>query len=199
MNRFMSGNFKRTISSTGNFKSFLQSKMQSIFVASCLNPELIDLTTFAAHRSRLFGLQPAYLSPEELNYALPAGHVPEFAFIGRSNVGKSSLINALIKSKLVRVSKEPGCTRSLNFYSFQKKERKDILYFVDMPGYGFAKVSKADKSKWRSMIDSYLKSRDQSILRLVVFYLFISPLLRLYIRFICLKDGYIFLSILAMD
>ncbi len=80
---------------------------------------------------------------------------PEYAFIGRSNVGKSSLINTLLDRKsLARVSKKPGKTQSLNFYLIDKE-----WYIVDLPGYGYAKVSKKMRSKWEQMIQGYLLRR----------------------------------------
>ena len=87
----------------------------------------------------------------------PDSGLPEIAFVGRSNVGKSSLINALINRKaLARVSKQPGKTRTINFYNIES-----MLYFVDLPGYGYAKASKAELAKWGPMIESYLKNRPQ--------------------------------------
>lgn len=81
----------------------------------------------------------------------------EIAFVGKSNVGKSSLINALINRKaLARTSGQPGKTRTINFYNVEDK-----LYFVDLPGYGYAKISKTEQEKWASMIESYLKNRKQ--------------------------------------
>ncbi|WP_390410021.1 ribosome biogenesis GTP-binding protein YihA/YsxC [Lacticaseibacillus jixiensis] len=82
---------------------------------------------------------------------------PEIAFVGRSNVGKSSLINRLIDRKaMARTSSVPGKTQTLNFYILE-----DMLYFVDVPGYGFAKVSKADRARFSAMIEEYLTSRKQ--------------------------------------
>lgn len=87
----------------------------------------------------------------------PASDMPEIAFVGRSNVGKSSIINTLLNKKgLARVSSEPGRTRGINFYNID-----DVLYFVDLPGYGFAKVSKAEKATWGRMIETYLNNRRQ--------------------------------------
>ena len=84
---------------------------------------------------------------------LPAHTRPEFAFAGKSNVGKSSLINAMMNRKsLARTSSQPGKTQTINFYNIN-----DALYFVDLPGYGYAKVSLEAKSKWGKMIENYLK------------------------------------------
>jgi len=87
----------------------------------------------------------------------PVSELPEIAFVGRSNVGKSSMINALIGRKsLARVSKQPGKTRTINFYNVENQ-----LYFVDLPGYGYARASKAELAKWGPMIEGYLKKRPQ--------------------------------------
>ena len=81
--------------------------------------------------------------------------VPEVAFVGRSNVGKSSLINCLTnRTKLARTSSSPGKTATINFYDIDGNYR-----LVDLPGYGYAKVSKAEQQRWASMIDTYLSDR----------------------------------------
>ena len=88
---------------------------------------------------------------------LPENTLPEFAFAGKSNVGKSSLINALINRKaLARTSSQPGKTQTINFYNVE-----DALYFVDLPGYGYAKVSQETKEKWGKMIERYLQKSKQ--------------------------------------
>ena len=85
--------------------------------------------------------------------ALPEHVHPEFAFAGKSNVGKSSLINGLMNRKaLARTSSQPGKTQTINFYHVN-----DCVYFVDLPGYGYAKVSQEAKAKWGKMIEGYLK------------------------------------------
>lgn len=90
----------------------------------------------------------------------PNDALPEIALAGRSNVGKSSLINKLIARKnLARTSSKPGKTQTLNFYKI-KGEKTDLL-FVDLPGYGFAKVSKQIKEQWGRMIEEYLSRREQ--------------------------------------
>ncbi|MGT2750838.1 ribosome biogenesis GTP-binding protein YihA/YsxC [Streptococcus orisasini] len=92
----------------------------------------------------------------------PQDELPEIALSGRSNVGKSSFINTLLGRKnLARTSSKPGKTQLLNFYNIDDK-----LRFVDVPGYGYAKVSKAERAKWGKMIEDYLTSRDN--LRAVV-------------------------------
>ncbi len=89
--------------------------------------------------------------------ALPDTDMPEVAFAGKSNVGKSSLINALMNRKsLARTSSQPGKTQTINFYNVN-----DELYFVDLPGYGFAKVSEAERAKWGKMIENYLQKSKQ--------------------------------------
>ena len=83
---------------------------------------------------------------------LPENTLPEFAFAGKSNVGKSSLINALMNRKAyARTSSQPGKTQTINFYRIN-----DDLYYVDLPGYGYAKVSLEEKAKWGRMIENYL-------------------------------------------
>ncbi len=88
---------------------------------------------------------------------LPENEHPEVAFAGKSNVGKSSLINALMNRKsLARTSAQPGKTQTINYYNVN-----DALYFVDLPGYGYAKVSQEIKAKWGKMIENYLKRSKQ--------------------------------------
>ncbi len=83
---------------------------------------------------------------------LPDNQHPEVAFAGKSNVGKSSLINALMNRKsLARTSAQPGKTQTINFYNVN-----DEVYFTDLPGYGFAKVSRTEQEKWGKMIENYL-------------------------------------------
>ncbi|MDF2510563.1 MAG: ribosome biosis GTP-binding protein YsxC [Herbinix sp.] len=88
---------------------------------------------------------------------LPENEEPEVAFAGKSNVGKSSLINALMNRKsLARTSGQPGKTQTINFYHINNE-----LYYVDLPGYGYAKVSLSIKEKWGKMIEKYLKMSKQ--------------------------------------
>jgi len=101
----------------------------------------------------------------------PRGPAPEIAFVGRSNVGKSSMLNALArKKKLARVSATPGRTRALQFFDVAVRPtpaaRPRQLRFCDLPGYGYAKVSKDERDRWAAMIEDYLRGRD--VLRAVV-------------------------------
>lgn len=88
---------------------------------------------------------------------LPENNKPEFAFAGKSNVGKSSLINALMNRKAyARTSAQPGKTQTINFYNIN-----DAMYYVDLPGYGYAKVSQKEKENWGKMIERYLRTSKQ--------------------------------------
>ncbi len=98
-------------------------------------------------------LYKAVYSPEDL----PQTPFNEVAFVGRSNVGKSSLLNTIVNNfKLARVSSEPGKTRSINFYLVNQK-----FFLVDLPGYGFARVPLREQKRWKELIESYLKGRDR--------------------------------------
>ena len=91
---------------------------------------------------------------------LPDFGAPEIAIAGKSNVGKSSFINMLTgQGKLARTSSEPGRTRLINFFEINKGE----YYFADLPGYGFAKVSRAEKDKWGALIENYLSKSENLI------------------------------------
>ena len=94
--------------------------------------------------------------------SLPTGQIPEIAFSGRSNVGKSSLINTLINRKgIAKTSSTPGRTQSINFIDIN-----DALYFVDLPGYGYARVPDSVKKDWQHLIEGYLEKREN--LKLVI-------------------------------
>ncbi len=89
----------------------------------------------------------------------PDTSFPDIAFAGRSNVGKSSFINKMLNRKsLARTSSKPGKTATINFYNID-----DTINFVDLPGYGYAKVSKDEKKKWGNMIETYLNTREELI------------------------------------
>ena len=92
----------------------------------------------------------------------PIPKLPELAVVGRSNVGKSSLINSIFnQKKLAKISSTPGKTRLINYFEVENR-----YYFVDLPGYGFAKISRQETDKWKNMLENYLK--DNSDLRLVL-------------------------------
>jgi GTP-binding protein len=111
-----------------------------------------------------------HLSPVFLLSATDAAHfpseaktynAPEIAFLGRSNVGKSSLINALIGSREAKVSSTPGRTRAINFFALHEgKKARPTLIFADLPGYGYAKISKSISSEWPKFIEPYLADRE---------------------------------------
>ena len=94
---------------------------------------------------------------------LPAGTIPEFAFAGRSNVGKSSLINTLLQRRgLAKVSRTPGKTRALNLFAVSTDDPTlPRCHIVDLPGYGYARVSKTVRAQWAPMVEGYLANREQ--------------------------------------
>jgi GTP-binding protein len=104
------------------------------------------------------------VNPEQF----PTGGVPEIAFVGRSNVGKSSLINSLLQRKgLAKVSRTPGKTRAVNLFTISTDDAAlSRFVLADLPGYGYAKVSKSERAQWAPLIEQYLRQREQ--LRLVV-------------------------------
>ena len=90
----------------------------------------------------------------------PAPSLPEIAFLGRSNVGKSSVINSLVGSKMAKTSSTPGRTRAINFFELRIAGRpKPEMIFTDLPGYGYAKISRETSAQWPSFVDPYLKTR----------------------------------------
>jgi GTP-binding protein len=97
------------------------------------------------------------LSPEQF----PSATAPEFAFLGRSNVGKSSLINGLLGEKAAKVSSSPGRTRAINFFALldSPSARLPRLLFADLPGYGYAKISRSISAEWPKFINPYLEDR----------------------------------------
>ncbi len=117
-------------------------------------------------RLRAQFLLSAFAADQFPTFAITAD-VPEVAFLGRSNVGKSSLINGLLGEVHARVSSTPGRTRSINFFALQEQlptaqtRPKPELVFADLPGYGYAKISKSISSEWPAFIDPYLAERQQ--------------------------------------
>jgi GTP-binding protein len=106
----------------------------------------------------------------------PGPSLPEVAFLGRSNVGKSSVINSLIGSKLARTSSTPGRTRSINFFEIRwpGKPRPELI-FADLPGYGYAKISREISQEWPSFVEPYLKLRPTLALCVVLVDVNIPP------------------------
>ncbi len=102
------------------------------------------------------------MSPDQF----PTLAAPEFAFLGRSNVGKSSLINGLLGEKAAKVSASPGRTRSINFFALSDSAtaRLPRLLFADLPGYGYAKISKSISAEWPKFINPYLEERPNLVL-----------------------------------
>lgn len=99
----------------------------------------------------------------------PAPGVPEIAFLGRSNVGKSSLINSLVGTKLARTSNTPGRTRSINFYEVRRAGQPvPEMLFADLPGYGYAKVSREISDDWARFVDPYVHQRSSLALCLTL-------------------------------
>ena len=114
-----------------------------------LNPEFLLSATDVAH----------------FPSASKTGGAPEIAFLGRSNVGKSSLINSLLGSKLAHTSSTPGRTRAINFFALYegtggRQKARPSLIFADLPGYGYAKISKSISAEWPQFIEPYLAERE---------------------------------------
>jgi GTP-binding protein len=106
----------------------------------------------------------------------PAPALPEVAFLGRSNVGKSSVINSLLGAKLAKTSSTPGRTRSINFYELRWPGKpQPEMVFADLPGYGYAKISREISSQWPSFIEPYLKERRCLALCLVLIDVNVPP------------------------
>lgn len=147
---------------------YIQTETETVFVPRELEPTT-ELPKYKRAAADLFGANTFYVPPADFKHQLPQNGVPEFAFVGRSNVGKSSLIDRLLGGKkIVRVSKAPGCTKNINFFCFSRSESgktDHLAYLIDLPGYGFAKRSKQEREEWNGIMNDYLVTRDQSVLR----------------------------------
>jgi len=165
------GNDKTAVKSIVLNDNYIKTSINTVYTSHLLDPTL-DLDTYQSLSKQIFNYNVKYVTPKDFKYELPKHGIPEFAFVGRSNVGKSSLISTLIKNRaIVKISKEPGCTRSINFFALYKGDGVDVnthqLYLVDLPGYGFAKAGKEEQKKWKAFIYDYLNNRDPSTLRRV--------------------------------
>lgn len=108
-------------------------------------------------------IQATYLISSPTVANCPKSDRPEYAFIGRSNVGKSSLINALTnKKELAKVSGSPGKTQLINHFNVTSNDRKE-WYLVDLPGYGYAKRAKSQRKSWQKMIQDYIRKRENLV------------------------------------
>ena len=107
------------------------------------------------------GAAVAFLTPQELRYRLPEDGRPEIAFYGRSNVGKSSLVNALVQQQIMVTSKKPGRTQTINFMHCETEENRAgrLWRLVDLPGYGYAKATRETTKQWHDTIERYFKFR----------------------------------------
>lgn len=115
-----------------------------------------------------------YMGSAAAQNHFPAEGTPEFAFLGRSNVGKSSLLNCLVgKPGLARTSSKPGCTQALHFYRVMAPpggapDGSRRIHLVDVPGYGYARVSLQERERWKGLVESYLKHRQSLALSVLV-------------------------------
>lgn len=133
---------------------------------------------------------------------IPAPKGPEIAFAGRSNVGKSSLLNMMLARKgLARTSRTPGCTRQINFFDVAVAGGPKLV-FVDLPGYGYAKVSKSESRDWKQLLESYLQERTtlEAVVILVDARRGIEEEEQALVNFLRLREGLpVFIAITKLD
>jgi GTP-binding protein len=122
-----------------------------------------------SHNPRSYATQPIFIKSAPALDIAPVGDRPEFAFIGRSNVGKSSLLNMLLSKKLALTSQTPGKTQLLNYFALRH------TYWVDLPGYGYARAGKAQREGFAELITSYMEGRKSLICVLVLLDLRLEP------------------------
>ena len=109
----------------------------------------------------MIDVKAEFLKSSTVDSQLPAGDIPEYAFVGRSNVGKSSLINLLTGRKnLAKTSGKPGKTRLINHFTITHPATEEVWYLVDLPGYGYARVSRTIRDEFQRLIYPYIKNRE---------------------------------------
>jgi GTP-binding protein len=131
------------------------------------SPNFIHPKTLFADTNKIprtfLSSQFAYIPPKQFNHELPMDLIPEVAFLGRSNVGKSSLLNALTQKNLAKTSKTPGRTQSVNYFGlFPHRDETAIGYIIDLPGYGYAQAPEKDVDKWQQYTQEFLQERTSS-------------------------------------
>ena len=139
----------------------LPTRLRHYRLVVCSQRRIVDLRT----RKKMIIKNAILETVCGITSKLPQNKYPEVAFAGKSNVGKSSLINALMNRKnLARTSSQPGKTQTINYYNINNQ-----IYFVDLPGYGYARISESVRAKWGKMIDNYLhKSKQLKMVFLLV-------------------------------
>jgi len=145
------------------------------FLMRSREPDPLALCQHSRH-SETVKVSTRFVTSAAAPHQFPAPSAPEIAFLGRSNVGKSSLINSLVNSKIAKTSNTPGRTRTINFFEVRRagKPHPEIM-FVDLPGYGYAKVPKALTAQWSQFINPYLESRESLVLCLSLVDVSIPP------------------------
>jgi len=119
----------------------------------------LGLAARTSHSTKTMRYTTQFLLSATAAEQFPAPTVPEIAFLGRSNVGKSSLLNALVGEKAAKVSCTPGRTRAINFFAMLDPSQRPRMVFADLPGYGYAKISRSISSTWPEFIEPYLADR----------------------------------------